>query len=83
MQNFDVIIIGAGPGGYACALECAQQGMQVALVEKAAAGGTCMNRGCIPTKAMLKSCEVLETAKCAKHFGIDVVFANPNYEKIC
>ena len=53
LQSFDVVILGAGSGGYACALRAAQFGLSVALVEKGLVGGTCLHRGCIPTKALL------------------------------
>ncbi|MCF0104710.1 MAG: FAD-dependent oxidoreductase [Eggerthellaceae bacterium] len=67
MNKFVVIVIGAGPGGYKCAVHCGQAGLNVVMIEKSSAGGTWMNSGCIPNKAMLKSCEVLQSAnKCAK-----------------
>ena len=67
-ETFDVIVIGAGPGGYVCAIRAAQLGMKVACVEKRATlGGTCLNIGCIPSKALLHSSEVFEEAR--KHFA--------------
>jgi dihydrolipoamide dehydrogenase len=61
MENFDLVVIGAGPGGYVCAIRAAQLGMKVALVEeRATLGGTCLNVGCIPSKALLESSEVFE-----------------------
>ena len=58
-EDFDVLVIGAGPGGYVCAIRCAQLGMKVGLVEKnPRLGGTCLNVGCIPSKALLHSTEV-------------------------
>src|ERR1700756_2348460 len=63
-DNFDVIIIGSGPGGYVCAFRAAQLGLKVALVEKRATlGGTCLNVGCIPSKALLHSSEHFVFAK--------------------
>ncbi|MBV8574979.1 MAG: FAD-dependent oxidoreductase, partial [Acetobacteraceae bacterium] len=63
-ESFDVIVIGAGPGGYVCALRAAQLGMKVACVEKRETlGGTCLNIGCIPSKALLQSSELLDEAK--------------------
>ncbi len=67
-MRYDVVVIGSGPGGYVAAIRCAQLGMKVALVERyAALGGTCLNVGCIPSKAMLDSSELYFMAK--KHFG--------------
>src|SRR6188474_2486560 len=64
MDTFDLIVIGAGPGGYVCAFRAAQLGLKVACVEKRATlGGTCLNIGCIPSKALLQSSEHLEEAK--------------------
>ena len=73
-ESFDVIVIGAGPGGYVCAIRAAQLGMKVACVEKRATlGGTCLNVGCIPSKALLHSSEHFEEAKhkLAEH-GVNV-----------
>ena len=62
--SFDVIVIGAGPGGYVCAIRCAQLGLKTALVEKnSRLGGTCLNVGCIPSKALLHSTEVFHELK--------------------
>lgn len=70
-KKFDITIIGTGPGGYVAAVRAAQLGLQAAVVEMAPApGGTCLHWGCIPTKALLQSAEVLETARHAKSFGI-------------
>ena len=69
--EFDVIVIGAGPGGYVSAIRCAQLGLKTAIVEKdARLGGTCLLRGCIPTKALLESAHLYEKMKGAKKFGI-------------
>jgi len=69
--NFDVTIIGSGPGGYVAAIRAAQLGLKTALVEKGGAlGGTCLHAGCIPTKALLYSAEVLEIAREASRFGV-------------
>jgi len=67
-----ITIIGAGPGGYEAALYAAKKGAEVVLVEKDKLGGTCLNRGCIPTKAFLASYDTLETVENAKTFGINV-----------
>ena len=58
MNNFDVCIIGGGPGGYTAAIEAERKGLRVLLVEKKSLGGTCLNLGCIPTKSLLKSAEL-------------------------
>ncbi len=69
-QPFDVVIIGAGPGGYVAAIRAAQLGLRTALVEKQEVGGVCLNRGCIPTKAMLRSVQVLEDTRRGEEFGV-------------
>ena len=68
--NFDVLILGAGSGGYACALRAAQLGLSVGLVEKGNLGGTCLHVGCIPTKALLHAAEVADSARDAAKFGV-------------
>src|ERR671928_1043735 len=67
---FDVVVVGGGPGGYPAAIRAAQYGMRVALIEKERLGGVCLNWGCIPTKAMLRSADVLETLQHSADFGI-------------
>jgi len=67
---YDVVVIGSGPGGYVAAIRCAQLGLKTACIERAELGGICLNWGCIPTKALLKSAEVLEYAHRAKEFGV-------------
>ena len=78
----DVLIIGGGPGGYVAAIRAAQLGAEVILVEGRELGGTCLNRGCIPTKAMLESMSVLQTIKKAREFGIECGEATADFEKI-
>lgn len=68
--SYDIVVLGAGPGGYECAIRCAQYGKKVALVEARELGGTCLNRGCIPTKALLHGAEMLEGAKSAADCGV-------------
>lgn len=88
-KRYDVAILGAGPGGYVCALDCARLGLKTALIEARELGGTCLNRGCVPTKTLLHSAEVYsETLEAAK-FGVsasDVAFdysvANARREKV-
>lgn len=70
-QNFDMIVIGAGPGGYVAAIRGAQLGMKVCVVEREHLGGICLNWGCIPTKAMLRSAEVFHLMHRAKDFGLE------------
>lgn len=69
--DFDVLILGAGSGGYACALRAAQLGLTVGLVEKGNLGGTCLHVGCIPTKALLHAAEVADSAREASQFGVN------------
>src|SRR5215207_8620934 len=69
-SNFDVIIIGAGPGGYVAAIRAAQLGFKTAIVEREHLGGICLNWGCIPTKALLRSAEALHVASHAKDYGL-------------
>jgi len=70
-HNFDVVILGGGSGGYAAALRSAQLGLSVALIERDKLGGTCLHRGCIPTKALLHSAEVADVARDAAAYGIN------------
>ncbi|MFN0275001.1 MAG: dihydrolipoyl dehydrogenase [Chitinophagales bacterium] len=70
-MNYDVIVIGSGPGGYVTAIRASQLGMKTAIVEKAELGGVCLNWGCIPTKALLKSAQVFEYLKHANDYGLN------------
>src|SRR3712207_8834190 len=70
MATFDLLVLGAGSGGYACALRAAQLGLSVGLVEKDKVGGTCLHRGCIPTKAILHAAEVADAARAGSQFGV-------------
>lgn len=81
-EKFDVAVIGSGPGGYSAAIRCVQKGAKVAIFEKGDIGGTCLNCGCIPSKALLASAHTLLMAKHAAIMGIDIASANPNWEKI-
>lgn len=74
--SFDLAVIGSGPGGYEAALHAARHGMKVCLVEKAALGGVCVNWGCIPTKALLRSAEVYDLARNPATFGVNVTGAS-------
>src|SRR5215208_4378783 len=71
-EKFDLVVIGAGPGGYVAAIRAAQLGMKTAVVERERAGGICLNWGCIPTKALLKSAEAMRLVKHAADFGITI-----------
>ncbi|MFM2031067.1 MAG: hypothetical protein RI927_687 [Actinomycetota bacterium] len=73
-HNFDVVILGGGSGGYAAALRSAQLGKSVALIEKDKLGGTCLHRGCIPTKALLHSAEIADNVRDAGHYGVQATF---------
>ncbi len=81
-MNYDLIVIGSGPGGYVAAIRASQLGMKVAVVEKESLGGICLNWGCIPTKALLKSAQVFEYIKHANEYGIEVGESSANFEKI-
>ena len=74
MSNFDLVILGGGSGGYAAALRGAQLGLSVALIEADKLGGTCLHRGCIPTKALLHAGEIADGTREASHFGINATF---------
>lgn len=81
-MNYDLIVIGSGPGGYAAAIRASQLGLQCAIVERAELGGTCLNWGCIPTKALLKSAEVYRMASHAADYGIEIEQVKPNIDQI-
>ncbi len=74
MSQFDLVILGGGSGGYACALRASQLGLSVALIEKDKVGGTCLHSGCIPTKALLHAGEIADAARDASHFGVNAQF---------
>ncbi|NCP61997.1 MAG: dihydrolipoyl dehydrogenase [Alphaproteobacteria bacterium] len=81
-KTFDAVIIGAGPGGYVAAIRAAQLGLKVALVEEKHLGGVCLNWGCIPTKALLRTSELYHTISHADEFGIKVENLSFDFEKI-
>ena len=81
-DTFDLVVIGAGPGGYVAAIESAKKGMKTALVENRELGGTCLNRGCIPTKTIMHSTELFAELKACEHLGIHVGEASYNMEEI-
>ncbi|HEY8688837.1 MAG TPA: dihydrolipoyl dehydrogenase [Chitinophagaceae bacterium] len=79
---YDVIVLGSGPGGYPAAIRASQLGKKVAIVERESLGGICLNWGCIPTKALLKSAQVFEYAKHAADYGVDLTEPKQNFGKI-
>ncbi len=79
MDTFDIVVIGAGPGGYPAAIRAAQRGASVAIIEKEQLGGTCLNWGCIPTKALIAASHVFASIKHAEAFGISVKGATVDY----
>ncbi len=81
-KTFDLIVLGAGPGGYVAAIRAAQLGMKTAVVEEKHLGGICLNWGCIPTKALLRSAEVLELMRHAKDYGLKADAASFDFQAI-
>src|SRR5690625_5540893 len=81
-MKYDLIVIGSGPGGYVAAIRAAQLGMKVGVVERESLGGICLNWGCIPTKALLKSAQVYNYIKNATDCGIELENSKPNFEKV-
>lgn len=81
-MNYDLIVIGSGPGGYVAAIRGAQLGFSVAVVERAELGGICLNWGCIPTKSLLKSAQVLEYAQHAEAYGIQIARAEADFNAV-
>ena len=81
-ERFDVIVIGAGPGGYVAAIKCAKAGLRTAIVENRRVGGTCLNRGCIPAKAMIHASSLYREMQEAEKFGVSAERITFDYEKI-
>ncbi|MBI2270970.1 MAG: dihydrolipoyl dehydrogenase [Bacteroidetes bacterium] len=81
-MNYDLIVIGSGPGGYVAAIRASQLGLKTAIVEKENLGGICLNWGCIPTKALLKSAQVFEYLNHAKDYGINVNEVKPDFNAV-
>ena len=79
---YDLIVLGSGPGGYPAAIRASQLGKKVAIIEKESLGGVCLNWGCIPTKALLKSAQVYDYAKHAADYGINISNPSPNFEGV-
>ena len=78
MADYDLVVLGAGPGGYVAAIRAGQLGMKTAVVERDNVGGICLNWGCIPSKALLRNAEVLGLVRNAEEFGIS--FDNLQYD---
>ena len=81
-MKYDLIVIGSGPGGYVAAIRAAQLGMKVGVVERESLGGICLNWGCIPTKALLKSAQVFEYINHAEEYGIKIESATANFDQM-
>lgn len=82
MSKYDIIVLGSGPGGYVTAIRASQLGFKTAIVEKENLGGVCLNWGCIPTKALLKSAQVFEYLKHAEDYGLSVKDADKDFSKV-
>ena len=82
MNKYDVIVVGSGPGGYVTAIRASQLGFKTAIVEKESLGGVCLNWGCIPTKALLKSAQVFEYLNKADEFGFSVESVKKDFNKV-
>jgi len=81
-KKFDLIVLGSGPGGYVTAIRASQLGLNTAIVEKESLGGVCLNWGCIPTKALLKSAQVFEYLKKADSFGLKVENFDKDFDSV-
>lgn len=81
-KDYDLVVLGGGPGGYVAAIRASQLGLKVAIVEKDKLGGTCLHRGCIPSKALLRSAEVYRQTKESLQYGIDVADVSLNFLKV-
>src|SRR5213078_471009 len=81
-NDFDLVVLGAGTGGYTAAFRAAQLGLKVALVDEAKIGGTCLHSGCIPTKALLESAAFLERIRRAREYGIDTADPVVDYARM-
>ena len=82
MSKYDIIVLGSGPGGYVTAIRASQLGFKTAVIEKESLGGICLNWGCIPTKALLKSAQVFEYLKHAEDYGLTVKDADKDFDKV-
>ncbi len=82
MAKYDAVVLGGGPGGYECAIRISQNGLKTALIEEDELGGTCLNRGCIPTKALLHAADIYTEAQNSAPFGINISGVSFDYAKI-
>ena len=82
MNNYDIIVVGSGPGGYVTAIRASQLGFKTAVVEKESLGGVCLNWGCIPTKALLKSAQVFEYLNHAEDYGLNAENISHDFTKV-
>ena len=82
MSKYDVIVLGSGPGGYVTAIRASQLGLKTAVIEKENLGGVCLNWGCIPTKALLKSAQVFEYLKHANDYGLTVKDYDKDFDAV-
>ena len=81
-KEYDLVIVGGGPGGYVAAIRAAQLGFSTAVIEQDSLGGTCLNRGCITSKSFFKSAQVFDTVRHAKQFGVSCDSATVNLNDI-
>src|SRR5271167_4419954 len=81
-KKFDIAVLGGGPGGYPAAIRAAQRGKSVAIIEAKELGGTCLNRGCIPSKTLIANAAVFRTVKECNEFGIDIKNVTIDYSKM-
>ena len=82
MSKYDIIVLGSGPGGYVTAIRASQLGLKTAIVEKESLGGVCLNWGCIPTKALIKSAQVFEYLKHAEDYGLKVKEYDKDFDAV-
>ena len=82
MSKYDVIVLGSGPGGYVTAIRASQLGFKTAVIEKESLGGVCLNWGCIPTKALLKSAQVFDYLKHAEDYGLKVETYDKDFDAV-